>query len=103
MCVPAPASALDYYLQTDLGIHGMYHLCRYTNGQVYSYNATQLCPLSVSDNVNGPSMPNAPRKTGFKTGEYMDGMTKVCVYNVLGQTAAIRIGAVALCPLSHEF
>ena len=103
MSMSAPSFAFDYYLQSDLGVHGLYHLCKYSNGRVYSFNAIELCPLSVSDDVSGPAPPTSARKMGFKAGEYQDGMTKVCVYDVLGQKAAIRVGAVELCPLTHEF
>ncbi len=30
-------------------------------------------------------------------------MTKVCVYNVMGQKQALRIGSIELCPLSYNF
>lgn len=99
----APAFSLDFFLQADLGVRGIYHLCRYSNGRVYSFNATDLCPLQVSDSgANSPSG-SPPQKMGFKSGEYQDGMTKVCVYDVLGQKASIRIGAAELCPLNHNF
>ncbi len=99
----APAFAGTYYLQSDLGVRGIYHFCQYNNGKVYSYNATELCPLSISDDVNNSASYTAPGKVGFKVGEYQDGMTKVCVYNVMGQKAAIRIGSVELCPLNYNF
>jgi hypothetical protein len=99
-----PAWGLTYYLSQDLGVHGLFHVCRYSNGKLYSFNATDLCPLQVEDDGQpavGAYQP--PKQTGFKTGEYMDGMTKVCVYDVLGHTEAIRIGSAELCPLSHNF
>jgi hypothetical protein len=98
-----PAWGLDYYLQQDLGVQGLFHLCRYSNGKVYSFNATTLCPLQVQDNGPPAFAGSPPQRVGFKAGEYMDGMTKVCVYNVLGDSQAIRIGAVELCPLTHNF
>lgn len=98
--VAQPAWALNYLLQQDLGVRGQNHLCRYSNGKVYSYNATELCPFQVND--DGPPATDAspPSQTGFKSGEYLDGKTKVCVYsdNVLGRTEALRIGSVELCP-----
>lgn len=96
-----PAWSLDYYLSRDLGVHGLFHLCVYSNGKVYSFNATQLCPLQVSD--DGPATPPGGSITGFKVGEYQDGMTKVCVYNALGNLRAVRIGSADLCPLSYNF
>jgi len=99
-----PVWSLSYFLAQDLGVHGQFHLCKYSNGKVYSVNAIDLCPLQVQD--EGPPAVGSyqpPSQLGFKTGEYLDGMTKVCVYNVLGHTEGLRIGAVEMCPLSHDF
>lgn len=98
-----PAWGLTYYLSQDLGVHGLFHVCKYSNGKLYSFNATELCPTQVEDEGPPAGSYSPPSRTGFKTGEYMDGMTKVCVYNVLGNTEAIRIGGTELCPLSHNF
>ncbi len=104
--VAFPAWGLTYYLSQDLGIHGVVHVCKYSNGKLYSFNATDLCPLQVEDEGPPPVLGGgyqSPGQVGFKTGEYLDGMTKVCVYNVLGHTEAIRIGSTELCPLNHNF
>ena len=93
----ARSSGPEVYMTQDLGVHGLFHLCRYSDGRVYSFNATQLCPLDFST----PSLPSGA--LGMKIGEYQDGMTKVCIYDVLGSREAIRISAAALCPLSHTF
>lgn len=93
----APSSGPEVYMTQDLGVHGLFHLCRYSDGRVYSFNATQLCPLDFPT----PALPAGA--VGMKIGEYQDGMTKVCVYDVLGSQEAIRISAAALCPLSHTF
>lgn len=95
------ARAATYYLSKDLGVHGLFHLCRYSNGIVYSFKATQLCPLQVQD--NGPPGVGAGNMVGFKAGEYRDGMTKVCVYNVFGKLKTVRIGGMQLCPLTYRF
>ena len=81
----------------DLGVHGIFHVCRYSDGRVYSFNATQLCPLNLSTGVAPPGT------VGMKIGSYEDGMTKVCIYQVPGSREAIRVSAAALCPLSHTF
>ncbi len=94
----APAFAFTYFLQQDLGTRGFQHLCRYSNGQVYSFNSPSLCPLSIQD-----SAPGFGQGTGFKQGEYRDGLTKVCVYSVLGQQRSIRISGTGLCPLTYPF
>ena len=101
LAAASPAWSLNYNLSRDLGIHGLFHLCQYTDGNVYSFNATQLCPLQISD--NGAPTPAGGGVVGFKSGEYVDGMTKVCVYNVLGNLKSIRIGAIELCPQSYNF
>jgi hypothetical protein len=98
-----PAYALTYYLSQDLGVQGLQHLCRYSNGKIYSVNAAELCPMQVEDQGLPANSGYQPVQVGFKTGEYMDGMTKVCVYNVLGHAEAIRVGGAELCPLSHNF
>jgi hypothetical protein len=86
------------FLQRDLGIKNNMRHCLYSDGKVYTFNATELCEMSIEG-----SAPGMGRGTGFLKGEYQDGMTKVCVYDVLGETKAIRIGGVALCPLTSNF
>ena len=99
-----PCRANTLFLSQDLGVHGLYHLCKYSNGQVYSYNATDLCPLSIEDDNPEMSNPSASGgETGFYSGEYQDGMTKVCVYNVLGYNESIRVSSVAICPQTYKF
>jgi hypothetical protein len=105
--ISTPASAMTYFLQSDLGVQNNQHLCRYSNNRTYAYNATDLCPLSVDDDMpaaTSGSYGQAPTYiTGFLQGEYQDGMTKVCVYSVLGNKEAIRIGAVEICPQTQAF
>ena len=96
-----PASAMTYYLKKDLGVRNMQHLCLYSNDKVYSLNATDMCPMSVEDDSIGRS--KATPQTGFKSGEYADGMTKVCVYDVLGKTEEVRFPLTTLCPLTYKF
>jgi hypothetical protein len=97
-----PAQAMTYFLTNDLGISGFQHVCEYSDGKTYSVNSTQLCPMSVSvDGIDSPA--GSPGMTGFKSGEYRDGMTKVCVYNVMGNTRSLRVGGVELCPLTYDF
>ncbi len=96
--IPIPSFAWTYYLQQDLGVQGLVHLCRYSNGKVYTVNATELCPLSIED-----SAPGFGQGQGFLKGEYQDGMTKVCVYDVLGEKKAIRLPSTSLCSLDPTF
>jgi hypothetical protein len=102
LLICSPAQALDYYLQHDLGVHGLFHICQYSNGRNYSFNATDLCPMQVHDDAP-PATSAPPQRVGYKKGEQQDGMTKVCIYDVMGTEEAIRIGATTLCPLTHNF
>ncbi|KAF0813926.1 hypothetical protein IGB42_01605 [Andreprevotia sp. IGB-42] len=99
------ASALTYFLEKDLGVKGNMHYCRYNNGKVYAVNAYDMCELSIE--VDGYSPPanstSSYRSTGFFKGEYQDGFTKVCVYDVTGTRKAIRLNSTELCPLSASF
>jgi len=97
--VTLPANAMTFYLSQDMGVHGLVRVCKYSNGKLYSYNATTLCPQSVEE--DGP--PTTGHAVGYKSGEYQDGMTKVCVYDVMGNTRSVRIGGTELCPLNYEF
>lgn len=94
----APTFALSAFLSRDHGVSGFMRYCEYSNGETYTVNSTSLCPMSVE---TGFSYSNPV--TGFLAGEYQDGMTKVCVYDVLGEQKAIRLSSVALCPLSQKF
>jgi hypothetical protein len=98
-----PAHGLDYYLKRDLGVQGLYHRCLYSDGNVYTYNATELCPLSI--HLDEPPMSNGrdQKMTGFLDGEYRDGLTKVCVYTVLGAKRAVRMSSVAIRPPTYSF
>ncbi len=92
------AHAMTYFLVQDLGARGNMRYCKYNNGKIYTVNAVELCQMSVEDGgfSNGHAM-------GFLAGEYQDGMTKVCVYDVLGAKKALRLNSVALCPLNSNF
>lgn len=92
------AFAMKYFLEQDLGIQGNVHLCRYSDGNVYSFRANSLCPLSVD--APGGGMGSG---TGFLKGSYVDGMTRVCVYNVMGQQRATRVDSYEICPINQEF
>ena len=98
LMIPPPSFAWTYDLQQDLGVQGLVHLCRYSNGKIYTVNAVDLCPLSIED-----SAPGFGQGQGFLQGEYQHGMTKVCVYDVLGERKAIRLPNTDLCPLSPNF
>lgn len=86
------------FLKRDLGVQGLMRHCQYSNGEVYTVNAVDLC----SQSVDGPTFsPNG--KTGFLQREYEEGMTKVCVYEVLGDEHGVRQNGVSLCAPTHRF
>lgn len=71
------AFAWTYFLERDLGVEGLERYCRYSNGETYTVNNIDLCPMQIEE-----SAPGFGKAVGFKSGEYQDGMTKVCVYDV---------------------
>ena len=98
LALPLPAFAWTYFLQGDLGVRGLVRYCKYSNGKIYTVNSTEICPISIED-----SAPGLGQGQGFLVGEYQDGMTKVCIYNVLGEKRARRLPSASLCPLNSQF
>lgn len=52
-----------------------------------------IAPLALSANS----------ATGYLKYDYVSGLYRVCVYDVLGSEAAITINSVSLCPLTANF
>jgi hypothetical protein len=92
------ASAWTHSLVKDLGVKGVMRYCQYSNGKVYAVNAVDICKISIED-----SAPGFGRGQGFLKGEYQDGMTKVCIYDVLGETKSLRVGGTTICPAAPKF
>ena len=92
------AQAWTHNLVEDLGVRGVMRYCKYSNGKVYTVNAAEICQISIED-----SAPGFGQGQGFFKGEYQDGMTKVCVYDVLGERRAIRVNTTSICPLNPKF
>lgn len=92
-------SAQSYGLVEDMGASGFQHLCRYSNGKVYAFNATDICPVSV----NPPGLDQMGPVTGFHRGEYDDGMTKVCAYDTVSGERFLRVNGTEPCPMSYIF
>ena len=89
---------------------GLSKLCIYdVLGEVYTINvsAASLCPLSYkfATPPRRPSMSTRPTggRTGFLKGERTQGLSKICFYDVLGETYTINVSAASLCPLNHRF
>lgn len=92
------AVAWTHNLEQDLGVRGVMRYCKYSNGKVYTINAVEICQISIED-----SAPGFGQGQGFLKGEYQDGMTKVCVYDVLGQQKGLRISSTSICPIAPKF
>jgi len=45
----------------------------------------------------------AHASTGYLTGQNVDGMYRVCYYDVMGSTVAITIRMSELCPITYRF
>ena len=86
------------FLQLDLGVKGNVRYCKYSDGKTYTFDSMSLCQPSIQASAPGMGVGN-----GFLVGEYLDGMTKVCVFDVLGEKKATRVGAANLCPLTQKF
>ena len=107
--LPYTASAATGFLKSERE-QGLSKICFYdVLGETHTINVSSvsLCPLSQNFNV----MPKAPAqrsygsggKTGFLKGEREQGLSKICFYDVLGETYALNVSAVSLCPLNHRF
>ena len=92
------ATAWTHSLEQDLGVKGVMRYCKYSNGKVYAVNAAEICQISIED-----SAPGFGEGHGSLIGEQADGMTKVCVYNVMGEKKGLRINSTSMCPLSPTF
>jgi len=107
LAVASSANAMTYYLTQDDGVQNNQHICEYSNNRTYAYNATDLCPMSIEDGTPAAQPKDSYQQpttiTGFYKGEYQDGMTKVCIYSVLGREEAIRLGSAEICPTSYDF
>ena len=98
LVMPLDARAWTYNLEADLGVRGLVRYCKYSNGKIYTVNSVEICQLSIQD-----SAPGFGQGQGFLQGEYQDGMTKVCIYQVLGERKALRIPSTSICPLNPQF
>jgi len=106
---PDTASAATGFLKGERE-QGLSKICFYdVLGETHTINVSSvsLCPLSQNFDV----MPKAPAqreygsggKTGFLKGEREQGLSKICFYDVLGETYALNVSSVSLCPLNHRF
>lgn len=104
LAMTSPAFAMTVFLQRDLGVRDFMRHCQYSNGRVYTVNSMDLCPMTVEAGLDfAPPGQSSSGLMGFYKGEYADGMTKVCVYDVLGENRGIRVKSYELCPISPKF
>ena len=98
---------MDTFLKRDLGVQQFQRLCLYSNGEVYAFNSNELCPLQIDEDESPRGFVKRPKQsfpqTGLKSGEYIDGNTKVCVYDLIGKPKSVRMNIGAICPLTFEF
>ncbi|CAM4053858.1 hypothetical protein [Vibrio neonatus] len=76
-------------------------------GDTHSLNikSTDLCPLTYEfDTLPKLSKP-APsaKKTGFFKDDETSGFSRLCSYDVLGDTYVLTIGSTEICPLTYQF
>jgi len=68
-----------------------------------------LCPVSHEFDVIPPAYSNPPpppgrsARVGFYKYEEIQGLSKICYYQVLGDIQAITLSATSLCPLQVSF
>lgn len=89
-------SAMTVFLQENLGVNGTLRYCRYSDGKVYTFDAIDMCALSIeASGFGGMGTLLEEKNTG--------GMNKLCIYDVMGEKKAIRVGLSNLCPISRQF
>jgi len=107
--VSADAVAATGFLKGERN-EGLSKICFYdVLGETHTINVSsvRLCPQTQNFDI----MPKVPAqsdygsggKTGFLKGDHEQGLSKMCYYDVLGESYALTISAVKLCPLSHRF
>ncbi len=107
--VPSTANAATGFLKGERD-EGLSKICFYdVLGETHTLNVSSvsLCPLSYNFDIT-PDVPaqrqyESGGKTGFLSGEREQGLSKICYYDVLGETYALTISSVMLCPLTHRF
>jgi hypothetical protein len=107
--VPHCASAATGFLKGEQA-QGLSKICFYdVLGETHTINVSSvsLCPLSrdfdIIPKAREPQRYDSGGKTGFLKGERQQGLSKICYYDVLGETYALNVSSVSLCPLNHRF
>ncbi|GAM71439.1 hypothetical protein JCM19236_6397 [Vibrio sp. JCM 19236] len=76
-------------------------------GEIHSLNlgSTDLCPLTYEFDITPKLQQPSPEanKTGFFKEEKTQGFSKLCSYDVLGDTYVLTIGSTEICPQTYKF
>ena len=48
----SPAFAITAFLRGNGDVQGLYRYCSYSNGETYTVNAVELCPMSVETGLS---------------------------------------------------
>jgi hypothetical protein len=101
------ANAVTGFLKSE-SLQGLSKVCFYdVLGETHTVNipSTKVCPVNHQFEAipQEPAKPPAVGKTGFFKREQEQGLTKICYYDVIGETHMITIGAVKVCPPTHTF
>ena len=103
----ADANAVTGFLKSESDQGGS-KVCFYdVLGETHTLNvpSTGVCPVNYQFEVipRAPAKPPADGKTGFFKREQEQGLTKICYYDVIGETHMITISAVSQCPITYTF
>ncbi|OBT15561.1 hypothetical protein A9264_12910 [Vibrio sp. UCD-FRSSP16_10] len=89
-------------------VQGFNQTCYYdVLGELHSLNinSTDICPLShefdLQPKLKKPA--SDAQKTGFFKHDTTSGFSKLCTYDVLGESYVITIGSTEICPLTYKF
>ena len=105
----ADANAVTGFLKSE-SVQGLSKVCFYdVLGETHTLKVPSTGPCPVSHQFEAipqaPAKPPADRfgKTGFFKREQEQGLTKLCYYDVIGETHTITISAVSQCPVTYTF
>ncbi|GAM65317.1 hypothetical protein JCM19232_4282 [Vibrio ishigakensis] len=102
-----PVWATTGFLESE-STQGFSKVCFYdVLGEIHSLNlgSTDLCPLTYEFDITPKLQQPNPEanKTGFFKEEKTQGFSKLCSYDVLGDTYVLTIGSTEICPQTYKF
>jgi hypothetical protein len=76
------------------------------SSRIHAANRSRLfvmgAALSGAGSQRAPMANGGPVGTGFLKRQYVEGMSRICVYDKLGSPYVITLGAAQLCPISVD-